>query len=156
LLVHLPTALWPAALGFDVATRFDVGGNPLVRAAFFAIVIGLISALVAVPAGLADWTGIKHERPAWKLGLTHLILNGVAVAIWAVNGYLRWDDWETAGQTETTPLLLSIAGTVVLLIAGYLGGRMVYDYGISVARQSKAEWREAAVAGRSRVPAEEG
>jgi hypothetical protein len=41
-----------------------------------------------------------------------------------------------------------------LAVSGYLGGLMVYDHGISVARQSKAKWRQLAEAGRARVPEE--
>jgi hypothetical protein len=36
-------------------------------------------------------------------------------------------------------------------VSGYLGGRMVYAYGISIARQSKKEWRERAEKGGARV-----
>ena len=47
---------------------------------------------------------------------------------------------------------LSILGTAILIISAYLGGRMTYHYGISVARMSKDEWRQIAEAGGANLP----
>jgi hypothetical protein len=46
-------------------------------------------------------------------------------------------------------------GTVVLIGSAYLGGLMVYDYGIGVARHSKEKWREVAEAAGANVPPKE-
>jgi uncharacterized membrane protein len=155
ILVHIPTALWPAALVFDLLSWFGVGGNALVRTATYAILAGLVVAVAAAPTGIADWSGIKRKRPAWKIGLIHMLLNLAVIIVWAINLYLRWGTRDVADQVGTIPLLLSIVGTLVLLVSGYLGGRLVYDYGISVARNSKEEWRRIAEAGGARLPAPE-
>ena len=47
---------------------------------------------------------------------------------------------------------LSIAGTALLIGSAYLGGLMVYEYGIGTARHSKEKWREAAEAAGATVP----
>ena len=154
-LVHIPTALWPAALVFDVLTQFDVGGNALVRASFYAIALGLAVALLAVPTGLADWWDIGRDKPAWKLGLWHMGINVVVAAIAAANLYLRLGDELQATVVPTTPLLLSLLATALLLVSGYLGGRMVFNYGTSIARQSKEKWRRHAEAGGARLPTQE-
>jgi uncharacterized membrane protein len=155
ILVHVPTALWPAALLFDLLSRFGVGGNAMVRTSTYAILVGLIVALAAVPAGIADWSGIKRDRPAWKIGLIHMGLNVVVMVLWAINLALRWGERTSASEVGTTELLLSLVATLLLLASGYLGGRLVYDYGISVARNSKEKWRKVAEAGGARVPAPE-
>jgi uncharacterized membrane protein len=152
ILVHVPTALWPAALGFDLLSRFGVGGNAMVRTSFYAILLGLVAAVAAMPPGIADWSGIKRGRPAWAIGLVHMVLNVAVTILWAVNLILRWDGLDGAHAVGTGPLVLSVVGMAVLLVAGYLGGRMVYDYGISVARLSKEEWRRVAEAGGARLP----
>jgi uncharacterized membrane protein len=154
ILVHIPTALWPAALVFDLLTRFDVGGNPMVRASFYAILFGLVAALAAAPAGLADWWEIKPDRPARKIGIYHMSLNAVVTVLFLVNLLLRLDNLDEADEVATGPLLLSAIGVAILAVSGYLGGRMVYDYGIAVARYSKGRWRRIAEAGGARVPEE--
>ena len=155
ILVHVPTALWPAALVFDLLSRFGVGGNAMVRTGTYAILVGLVVAVAAVPPGIADWSGIKRDRPAWKIGLVHMILNVGVIILWTVNLFLRWRSVDDAEAVGTIPLLLSAAATLVLLVSGYLGGRLVYDYGISVARISKEKWRRVAEAGGAKVPSPE-
>ena len=154
ILVHLPTSLWPAALVFDVLGIMGIGGNASVQAAFYAILFGLGAALLAIPAGLADWLDIKPEKPARQLGLYHMVINISATVLWLVNLLLRWNDVGTATQVGTLPLALSIVGTLLLVVSGYLGGRMVYDYGIGIGRQSKKKWRKIAEQGEARVPQE--
>jgi uncharacterized membrane protein len=153
-LVHIPTALWPAAFLFDIMTRLGIGGNALVQTSFYAILFGLVVALLAIPTGIADWSGVKREKPAWKLGLYHLILNSIAFLLWAVNLGLRWETFTVAEVVPTGLVMLSLIGVVILSISGYLGGRMVVEYGISVARVSKKDWRRIAKAGGANLPPE--
>jgi uncharacterized membrane protein len=155
LLVHVPVAVWPAALVFDLLSLVGIGGQAMVRTSFYAILFGLVVALLAVPAGLADWADIKPEKPARKLGLYHMLLNLVIWALWAANLAWRWRLLETAEVVPLGAALLSLVANGLLVVSGYLGGRMVYHYGISVARVSKARWRKVAEAGRARLPVEE-
>jgi uncharacterized membrane protein len=150
-LVHLPTAVWPAALICDLLTVGGYESNALIQAAFFAIALGLAFALLAVPTGLADWIDIKRENPAWKLGLAHMILNLIGAGLWALNLALRLDTFTTAAAVPAELLLLSLAGTALLAISSVLGGRMVFHHGISVARVSKERWRKIAQAGGAQV-----
>ncbi|HEX6386012.1 MAG TPA: DUF2231 domain-containing protein, partial [Anaerolineae bacterium] len=139
--------MWTAALVFDVLANLGIGGNAMVRTSFYAIGLGLLVALLAIPTGLADWWDISQDKPAWNLGLYHMILNIVVTIVWAVNFYLRLDTAFEATTVATVPLALSVLGALILFVSGYLGGRMVYNYGTSVARNSKQKWRRIAEAG---------
>ena len=152
ILVHVPMAMWPGALIFDLLSKWQIGGNAMVRLSFYAIAFGLAASLLAVPTGLVDWTGIKKEKPAWKIGLYHLALNVVVTALFAINLGLRLRDFRDASIVVTAPRTLSILGTAILIVSAYLGGRMTYHYGISVARMSKDEWRKIAEAGGANLP----
>jgi uncharacterized membrane protein len=154
ILAHIPMAMWPSALIFDLLSQRQIGGNAIVRLSFYAIVFGLATALLAVPAGLVDWSGIKKEKPAWKIGLYHMLLNLVVAILFAFNLYLRWPTFRKATEVDSIPLLLSAIGTLILSVSAYLGGRMVYEYGISVARMSKKKWRKLAAAGGANLPTE--
>ncbi len=152
-LVHIPVGLWPAALLFDLLSRVGMGSVG-VHLSFCCIALGLFFALLAVPAGIADWSGIKKDKPAWKLGLWHMGLNLLAAAIFAADLGLRFNNYKYANSVDSLPLLLTACGVFVVLFSGYLGGRMVYEYGTSVARMSKKEWRHRAEAAHSNVPPE--
>jgi uncharacterized membrane protein len=154
ILVHVPMAMWPGALIFDLLSQWQIGGNAMVRLSFYAIVFGLIATLLAVPTGLIDWSGIKKEKPAWKIGLYHMILNLIVTLLFAVNLGLRLQTYREGIAVERAPFALSIIGTAILIGSAYLGGRMVYEYGISVARMSKDQWRKIAEAGGANVPPE--
>jgi uncharacterized membrane protein len=152
ILVHVPMAMWPSALIFDLLSRWGVGGNALARLSFYAIAFGLLASLLAVPTGLVDWSGIKKEKPAWKFGLYHMVLNLVVTALFAVNLGLRVQVFRDQKTVAGVPLVLSITGTALLIIAAYLGGFMIYNYGTSIARMSKKKWRKIAEAGGGNLP----
>src|SRR5438034_10516060 len=154
ILAHVPMAMWPGALIFDLLSQRQIGGNAMVRLSVYAIAFGLAAALLAAPTGLVDWSGIKREKPAWKIGLYHMLLNLIVAILFAVNLYLRWPTFREATQVDQIPLLLSAIGILILIGSAYLGGRMVYEYGISVARMSKKKWRKLAVAGSANLPPE--
>lgn len=120
--------------------------------ALYCVGGGLIGAVLAVPTGLADWSSIKRGKPAWRLGLIHLALNGLATVIWAVNFWWRF----RASDAAITPsiLITSVMGTALVFAGGYIGALMVYDHGVSVARHSKKKWRAMAVRGGANVPAQ--
>lgn len=152
--VHLPIALWLGALVFDVLTLAGVGGNHLVRTSYWGIFLGLASLAIVVPAGIAEWTQIKRERPAWTLALWHMILNVTVAAVLAVSLYFRSGDAYYADRVPMMAFLLNLAANGVLMVSGYIGGRMVYHHGVGVARLSKKKWRDLAAAGNANLPPE--
>lgn len=154
-LVHVPTGLYPAALVCDVLSYTPLGqGRVWVTAGFWCIVAATGVALLAAPAGVADWWGIKPDKPAHRLGLWHMGLNVVVLALFIVNLCLRLDDWRWATRVTAAQLTLSAVGVGIVLVSGYLGGRMVYAHGTSIVRlpQAKAKWRRLAEAGQANVP----
>jgi len=150
--VHIPVALWPAALLFDLLSYAGVGANVMVRLSFVSIAVGLAGSAIAVPTGVADWSEIKHEKPAWKIGLYHMGANLLVIILYAVNLGLRLEGFDQATRVTPIELILSATGTLLLFGSAYLGGLMVYDHGIGVARQSKHKWRQAAEAGNANLP----
>ena len=151
LFVHIPTALWPSALVLDILSMLGVGGNAMVQTSFYAILFGLITALIGIPFGLADWWGIGKDKPAWALGAYHMILNLTGAVFWALNLGLRAANLNRATQVTILQLMLSLIGVFFLFVAVYLGERMVFGFGTSVARISKEYWRRIAEAGGSKT-----
>src|SRR5205809_8101273 len=108
ILVHVPMAMWPTALIFDVLSRSN--GNAMVRLSFYAIIFGLAASLLAVPTDVVDWSGVKKEKPAWKIGLYHMILILVIAVLFASNLGLRIHTFRKDTIVAGAPLALSIIG----------------------------------------------
>lgn len=152
--VHLPIGAWLAALIVDLVARDAGHGDPLAYLSLYCVSAGLVVALLAVPTGVADWSSIKKEKPAWKLGLYHMALNLLAAIVWASNLGLRWSALKTDKPITTAIVSMSAVGALLIIVSGYIGSLMVFDHGVSIARQSKSKWRRIAEAAGSRVPEE--
>jgi nitrite reductase/ring-hydroxylating ferredoxin subunit/uncharacterized membrane protein len=135
ILVHLPIALFFVSFLLDIAS-FIWGGEDLVHAACYTMLAGVITALVAAVPGLVDWLAIRADQPAREIGLYHMILNVLAVVVYAIDLTIRSRDRD-ATQTPTIPFILSVTGVILLSVSGYLGGIMVYDDGIGVGRHRR-------------------
>ena len=153
-LVHIPLGLWLVAAVLDVLIVLDVGVAVLTRLSLYCVIGGLVSVLAVVPTGVADWAPIKKEKPAWKLGLYHMLLNMLAIFVWAGNFGLRLDALDEVAGITTPILVTSLLGAGLLMVSGYLGSLMVFHRGVSVARLSKKKWRAIAERAGSRVPEE--
>lgn len=136
-IVHLPIALFPLALLLDAITWFLTDrAAGLVRAAYYAHMLGIGTALVAALFGFVDYSDIRRDHPARKTATRHLVLNLIAVGLFAVSAWLR-RDLAGALRTPVLPLAITTLGVAVLSYAGYLGGRIVYDDGVAVGRHRR-------------------
>jgi len=135
-LVHLPIGLFVFSLLLDVGSRLVDDGNALVRGAFYAMLFGVVTALVAAVPGFVDWSEIRDDHPARQTATTHMALNLAVVAIFIVNLLLRWGR-QGDEATPLLPFVLSLLGVTILSVSGYLGGTLVYDDGIAVGRHRR-------------------
>ena len=131
MLVPIPIGLWIFALACDLAHVFGSGGPAWRLVAFYAIVGGIIGALGAALPGLVDLLSLP---PAIKrTAIAHMTINLTVVALFAVNAWLRSGRPadERVGLGDLT-VLLSIVGVGLLVVSGWLGGKMVYEAGVGV------------------------
>lgn len=135
LLVHLPIGFFTLTLVVDLVSH-AFPGHGFVRAAFYSLVAGVVTALLAAVPGFVDYTGIREDHPARRTATAHMMLNLLMVGTYAASLGLRWRYLDVP-STPTVPLLVSVGGFVILSISGYLGGRLVYDDGISVGRHRR-------------------
>ena len=62
-------------------------------------------------------------------------LNLTIVALYVFNAWLRWDAHAIGGL----PLALSVLAVAMLLVSGWLGGKMVYLAGIGVSAEQREQ-----------------
>jgi uncharacterized membrane protein len=137
MLIPFPIVFFVSTFVADLV--YVTGGDEgWARASVWLLGAGLVSALAAALAGFADFFGdgrVKKISDAWQ----HMIGNLAAVALQAVNFFLRYEDPATAiGQTGWV-----LSGVVVLLLLfnGWKGWNLVYRHHVGVADRTPGEDR---------------
>ncbi len=133
MLVHFPIALLSAAVFFDLLGAKWRPEDCRV-ASLYTLVLGFAGALVSVVSGSMAEDAAEHGGVPEQAIEIHEMLGFATFWIFAgllglrlitILGWIR--------EQPTAARLLGIAGVVVLLVASYYGGSLVYDYGAGVA-----------------------
>ena len=132
MLVTLPIGLWVFSLVADLCFAFGAGTAVWKTVAFYTMAGGFVGALAAAIPGLVDLLslppgGIKSTA------IKHMSINLTVVAHYAINLWLRAgiEGYGTA-RGFAVPEWLSLIAIGLLLISGWLGGKMVYEAGVGV------------------------
>jgi uncharacterized membrane protein len=133
MLIVFPIGLWIFSLVCDLIRLAGAPGDAWLTVALYSMVGGLIGALCAAVPGLIDLLYYKGGTPpVKKIALTHMTINLVVVALYAINIWLRASALGIKDASMSTPVLLSIIGVALLFVSGWLGGQMVHVYGVGV------------------------
>lgn len=128
ILIVFPLGLLGAGTIFDIAHLIR-GGESLAWAAYWMIAAGIIGGLAAAVFGLVDWLAIAPDTRAKRIGLIHGLVNVVVVATFAFSWYLRMDN---PAHPPMNSAFVSLAGAVISMFGGWLGGELVERLGIGV------------------------
>lgn len=135
ILVTIPIGAWVTSLIFDVASHVVADPAFLNRGALWLIGIGVLGALAAATVGFLDLLVIPTQTAAFSTGIWHMSL---MLAVTVGFGFGFW--WRAVGSLDGAvaygPLALSVVCLVVLTIAGSLGGKLAYRYGVRVADEA--------------------
>ena len=133
MLIPFPLALW--ATSFVVDILFYFFRHPtLVVISKFMLAAGCIGALAAAIPGFIDWLAIPNGEVK-KAANWHARLNVIALIVFAVSFFLRLGNYsQFVGRRLTIPFLLSLVGVILITISGWLGGELVFRYGVGQTR----------------------
>ncbi len=126
-LVHFPIAFLLGGIVLDLAAWWR-GREGWAQAATGLLIAGVASGVVAAGAGLlAFWTVPAHTEGAHKWMWWHLGLAATALVLFAGITFARWRRRATA-----VARVIGLAGALMLLVAAYLGGMIVYHGGAGI------------------------
>ena len=131
ILVTIPVGAWVASLVFDLASFSADEPEVFTTGAVWLIGIGIVGALLAALFGVLDLLAIPRRTKAFRTGLTHMSLNLIVVGLFAVDLALRLGPFDEA-PVAAAPLVLTGVALVLLLVSGWLGGKLAYSYGVRV------------------------
>lgn len=127
MLVALPIGMWVFSLAADLIAPRTATPDTWHAAALYTMVGGIIGALAAAVPGLIDLLSLRD--PAIKrTALMHMGINLTVVALYVINAWMR----SNASISPNAALGLSVVAIALLLVSGWLGGKMVYEAGVAV------------------------
>jgi len=136
MLVHFPIGFLVLSFLLDLVSLTFPEVPNLVRGSFYAMLLGIVTALLAAVPGFVDYSDIRRDHPGKTTATRHMTLNLMVVTIYGINLWIRSAALSDP-KISLLPFLLSIIGAGLLSISGYLGGRLVYDEGIAVGRHKR-------------------
>jgi len=133
MLVTIPIGLWVFSLVADLVALRSGTPQPWQLVAFYTMVGGIVGALAAALPGLIDLLSLK-DAEIKKTALIHMSINLTIVVLYVVNAWLRYQ----ASVAGNVTLWLSVLTIAMLLVSGWLGGKMVYLSKVGVSTEEAA------------------
>lgn len=131
ILVHFPAALFPTSLLFDLVSLF--GLSSFVKMAFYSMAVGETVAFLAAATGAIDYvTKLAPGTAPFRMATLHGLLNVCVLLLYGFNLGLRLGQALESPQTPVGLVLLSTVGVALLTVSNFLGGRLVYHFGVGV------------------------
>jgi uncharacterized membrane protein len=126
MLVPIPIGLWLFSFVCDFVYLWGGGGPNWATVAYYTAAGGVVGALLAAVPGFIDMLSLPAGPK--RTALAHMSLNLTIVALYAVNVWLR----TTGAESSRAAFLLSLTSVALLVVSGWLGGKMVYEHGVAV------------------------
>ena len=114
-----------------VLSKLGIAEEPAAEGWALAVIIGLIVSAATAATGLVDWLRITRGTPLFRTATSHMIAMLLAAAAFLVaigNGYTEGSD----GVITDSALILTLIAFGLLTIGGWLGGAVVFNYGMRV------------------------
>jgi uncharacterized membrane protein len=96
-----------------------------------ALIVGLVFSAPTAITGFLDWLQIERGTPLWRTATAHMLAMLAATAFFLISigaGYSDGID----GVLGDGAFILTLVGFFLLTVGGWLGGTVVFTYGMRV------------------------
>jgi uncharacterized membrane protein len=144
MLVHFPVAFWTVAAGAYAAAAAGLGeagfGEAVARTARLANGAGLTMAMPAMVAGLLELRSIDSRGEAMRVATWHMMIMATVWVCFLLALVLPMSAEATMDHSTAALAAAASAGVGFLLmtVGGWLGGRLVYEFGIGATDRAKS------------------
>jgi uncharacterized membrane protein len=123
--------IYTGATAFALLSVIGVSEKNMATAWWLALVAGLVVTVPTALSGLAEWLGLERGTALWRTATMHLLAMVSATVLFlvaAIVGHSGYVDQAVTGAA----LVLTLVGFGVLTLGGFLGGTIVFVYGMRV------------------------
>ena len=126
MLVPIPIGLWIFSFVCDLVFVFGSGAPAWSTVALYTMAGGIVGAPAAAIFGFIDLLSLPPEPR--RTALVHMTINLIVVVLYLVNFWFRRDTPDHPGGY----VWLSLVAIALLVVSGWLGGKLVYILGVAV------------------------
>jgi uncharacterized membrane protein len=114
-----------------VLSKLGIAEEEAAQGWTLALIVGLIVTVPTALTGFADWLHISRPTPLWRVATSHMIAMLAATAFFLVAIGAGYGDG-IDGAVGDGAFVLTLIGFAVLTLGGWLGGSVVFTYGMRV------------------------
>jgi uncharacterized membrane protein len=141
MLVHFPIAFWTVAVGAYVWAAAGASESAAMVAKF-ANGAGLIVALLAMLAGLLELRFIASESQAMQVARWHIMVMSTVWICFLVAMRLSISTGPDHSTAKVGAVACAGVGFLLMGIGGWLGGRLIYEFGVAVKEPTKSRHQQ--------------
>jgi uncharacterized membrane protein len=130
MLIHFPTALLPMDLCLSYLF-YRTGNESFGAAAYYCLLVGVVSGLLSGITGLIDLIMIK-DKTAMAAALVHGGINLAAILVFSVFAYKGWKVYPQIETPAVTVLALKLVLVLFIFVGNYLGGKLIFKHHIAI------------------------
>jgi uncharacterized membrane protein len=146
-LTDVSIGAYTAGVAMLVAGKLGLQDRQMAYGSLIAISLGLIVALPTAVTGLLDWLQLEKGTPRRTVATVHLVTMVGATLLFAATWLAQRPGYDD-GEVTTLGLALGLAAEALLAAGGYMGGALVFAYGVRVIKRTDAPIGDALIPGR--------
>jgi len=129
-LASIALGAWVCALGFDVVSKVARDPGVYLRGAYWLVLVGIVTGLLAATTGLLDALSLPRGTPVWRTAMQHLVTTDAAVLVFAASFLIRRQI--DVSEAPWYLVALSLLGVLCLVLGTWSGLRLSYGWGVRV------------------------
>ena len=114
-----------------VLSALGIAEDGAAKGWWLALVVGLVTGVATVAAGLADYLTISSGTPLKRTATLHALLNAAGTVFFLIATIVGYDGYKDAAVTAG-PLIFTLIGFAFLTAGGTVGGSITYVHGMRV------------------------
>jgi uncharacterized membrane protein len=114
-----------------VLSKLGIAEEEFAQGWALALIVGLVVTAPTALTGLADWVRISRGTPLFRTATAHMVAMLFATAFFLIAIGAGYGDGMD-GVVPDGAFVLSLVGFALLTVGGWLGGTVVFHYGMRV------------------------
>ena len=114
-----------------VLSKVGIAEEKAAQAWALALIVGLIASVPTALTGFADWLRIERGTSLWRTATSHMVAMILATAFFLISIGAGYSDGIDGVLTDGA-FILTLVAFFLLTVGGWLGGTIVFNYGMRV------------------------